>query len=122
MDETHSKLEQQLQQVQKEKTTAETHIDQTRIKENKQDWLEEDTKYFELEKRELLEYFRSGWQGEEANGFHHFLEDQQQEEATAWKKDLQLKKTHLEMEQQENKAQLHALETKQTTLQKEWRA
>ncbi|WP_270997351.1 ribonuclease P [Listeria seeligeri] len=122
MDATHNQLEQQLQQVQKEKTTAETHLDQTRIKQNKQDWLEEDTKHMEQEKWELLEYFRTGWLGEEVNGFHHFLEDQQLEEATAWKKDLQLKKAHLEMEQQENKAQLHALETKQTTLQKEWRA
>ncbi|MBC1484610.1 ribonuclease P [Listeria sp. FSL L7-1509] len=122
MDATYSKLEQHLQQVQKEKTTAETHIDQTRIKQNKQDWLEEDTKHFEQEKLELLEYLRTGWLGEEANGFHRFLEDQQQEEAIAWKKDLHLKKAHLEMEQQENKAQLHALETKQTTLQKERRA
>ncbi|MBC1516061.1 ribonuclease P [Listeria immobilis] len=122
MDANYSKLEQQLQQVKKATTIVETHIDQTRIKQNKQDWLEEDTKHLEQEKWELLEYFRTGWLGEEANGFHHFLEDQQQEEATAWKKDLQLKKAHLEMEQQENKAQLHALEMEQTTLQKEWRA
>nr|WP_227662695.1 ribonuclease P [Listeria ivanovii]UCK61706.1 hypothetical protein pLIS48_00136c [Listeria ivanovii] len=122
MDANYSKLEQQLQQVKKATTTVETNIDQTRRKQNKQDWLEEDTKHLEQEKWELLEYFRTGWQGEEANGFHHFLEDQQQEEATAWKKDLHLKKNHLEMEQQENKTQLHALETKQTTLQKEWRA
>ncbi|MBK1963309.1 ribonuclease P [Listeria ivanovii] len=122
MDANHSKLEQQLQQVKKAQTKVENNMEQTRKKQNDQDWLEEDTKHLEQEKLELLDSLRTGWQGEEANGFHHFLEDQQQEEATAWKKDLQLKKAHLETEQQENKAQLHALETKQTTLQKEWRA
>ncbi|EKT6042426.1 ribonuclease P [Listeria monocytogenes] len=122
MDANHSKLEQQLQQVKKVQTKVENNMEQTRKKQNDQDWLEEDTKHLEQEKLELLDSLRTGWQGEEANGFHHFLEDQQQEEATAWKKDLQLKKAHLETEQQENKAQLHALETKQTTLQKEWRA
>ncbi|WP_270997354.1 ribonuclease P [Listeria seeligeri] len=122
MDATHSKLEQQLQQVKNAQTKVENNMEQTRKKQNDQEWLEEDSKHLEQEKLELLDSLRTGWQGEEANGFHHFLEDQQQEEATAWKKDLQLKKAHLETEQQENKAQLHALETKQTTLQKEWRA
>ncbi|MBM5605067.1 hypothetical protein [Listeria seeligeri] len=46
----------------------------------------------------------------------------QHEESQIWKKDLQAKRTHVETELQENKAQLHALETKQATLQKEWKA
>ncbi|EAE7087853.1 ribonuclease P, partial [Listeria monocytogenes] len=38
----------------------------------------------------------------------------------AWKKDLQDKRTDLNIELQENKNKLHTLETKQATLQKEW--
>ncbi|EKQ8839343.1 ribonuclease P, partial [Listeria monocytogenes] len=37
-----------------------------------------------------------------------------------WKKDLQDKRTDLNIELQENKNKLHTLETKQATLQKEW--
>ncbi|MBK2002887.1 ribonuclease P [Listeria ivanovii subsp. londoniensis] len=122
MDATHSKLEQQLQQVKKATTSVETNIDQTRRKQNEQDWLEEDSKHFEQEKLELLDHLRIGWQGEEASGFHRYLEEQQHEESNAWKQDLQTKRTDLATELQENKAQLHHLETKQATLQKEWRA
>ncbi|WP_270994874.1 ribonuclease P [Listeria seeligeri] len=122
MDTIHSQIEQQLQQVKKAKITIETTIDQTRRKQNEQDWLEEDNHHLEQEKLALLDFLRSGWQGEEASGFHRYLEDQQHEESQAWKKDLQAKRTHVETELQENKAQLHALETKQATLQKEWNA
>ncbi|HCJ4535827.1 TPA: ribonuclease P, partial [Listeria innocua] len=72
------------------------------------------------EKRMLLDFLRSGWQGEEASGFHRYLEEQQHEESVAWKKDLQDKRTDLDKELQENKNRLHALGTKQATLQKEW--
>ncbi|MBF2346133.1 ribonuclease P [Listeria seeligeri] len=119
MDATHSQIEQQLQQVKKAKITIETTIDQTRRKQNEQDWLEEDNHHLEQEKLTLLDFLRSGWQGEEASGFHRYLEDQQHEESQAWKKDLQAKRTDLETELQENKAQLQKLETKQATLQKE---
>ncbi|EAE8754442.1 ribonuclease P [Listeria monocytogenes] len=122
MDVNHSKLEQQLQQVKKATTTVETNIDQTRRKQNEQDWLEEDSKHFEQEKLELLDHLRIGWQGEEASGFHRYLEEQQHEESNAWKQDLKTKRTDLATELQENKAQLHHLETKQATLKKEWRA
>ncbi|MBF2460080.1 ribonuclease P [Listeria seeligeri] len=122
MDATHSQIEQQLQQARKEKITIETTIDQTRRKQNEQDWLEEDNYHLEQEKLALLDFLRSGWQGEEASGFHRYLEEKQREESQAWKKDLQAKRTDLETELQENKAQLHALETKQATLQKEWNA
>ncbi|EAD5741938.1 ribonuclease P, partial [Listeria monocytogenes] len=43
MDSAHSQLEQQLQQIKKAKLTAETNGDQTRRKQNEQDWLEEDS-------------------------------------------------------------------------------
>lgn len=122
MDATHNQLEQELQQVKKAKITIETNLDQSRRKQNEQDWLEEDSNHFEQEKLELLDHLRIGWQGEEANGFHRYLEEQQHEESQAWKKDLQDKRTDLETDFQENKARLHALETKQATLQKEWRA
>ncbi|PDE08576.1 ribonuclease P, partial [Listeria monocytogenes] len=46
--------------------------------------------------------------------------EQQHEESVAWKKDLQDKRTDLNIELQENKNKLHTLETKQATLQKEW--
>ncbi|EAG1544162.1 ribonuclease P, partial [Listeria monocytogenes] len=49
-----------------------------------------------------------------------YLEEQQHEESVAWKKDLQDKRTDLNIELQENKNKLHTLETKQATLQKEW--
>nr|WP_227662728.1 ribonuclease P [Listeria seeligeri] len=104
------------------KTTIETNMDQSRRKLNEQDWLEEDNNHLEKEKLVLLDSLRSGWQGEEARGFHRYLEEQQHEEFQAWKKDLQDKRTHLDTELQENKAQLHTLETKQATLQKEWKA
>lgn len=100
--------------------TAETNVDQTRRKQNEQDWLEEDSHQLTQEKLVLLDFLRSGWQGEEASGFHHYLEAQQYEEAQAWMKDLQDKRADLEKELQEVKAKLHALETKQATLQKEW--
>ncbi|EAD7580689.1 ribonuclease P [Listeria monocytogenes] len=120
MDSAHSQLEQQLQQIKKAKITAETNVDQTRRKQNEQDWLEEDSNQLTHEKLALLDFLRSGWQGEEASGFHRYLEEQQQEESGAWRKDLQDKRTDLDTELQENKARLHALETKQATLQKEW--
>ncbi|MBC1727265.1 ribonuclease P [Listeria seeligeri] len=122
MDATHSQIEQSLQQVKKAKITIETTIDQTRRKQNEQDWLEEDNHHLEQEKLALLDFLRSGWQGEEASGFHRYLEEKQHEESQTWKKDLQAKRTDLETELQENKAQLHALETKQASLQKEWNA
>ncbi|MBF2673070.1 ribonuclease P [Listeria seeligeri] len=122
MDATHSQIEQQLQQARKEKITIETTIDQTRRKQNEQDWLEEDNYHLEQEKLALLDFLRSGWQGEEASGFHRYLEEKQREESQAWKKDLQAKRTDLETELQENKAQLQKLEKKQATLQKEWNA
>ncbi|WP_207578235.1 ribonuclease P [Listeria seeligeri] len=122
MDATHNQLEQELHQVKMAKTTIETNMDQSRRKLNEQDWLEEDNNHLEKEKLVLLDSLRSGWQGEEARGFHRYLEEQQHEEFQAWKKDLQDKRTHLDTELQENKAQLHTLETKQATLQKEWKA
>ncbi|MBC1283720.1 ribonuclease P [Listeria welshimeri] len=120
MDSAHHQLEQQLQQIKKAKMTAETNVDQTRRKQNEQDWLEEDSHQLTQEKLVLLDFLRSGWQGEEASGFHRYLEAQQYEEAQAWMKDLQDKRADLEKELQEVKAKLHALETKQATLQKEW--
>ncbi|EKM3356326.1 ribonuclease P [Listeria monocytogenes] len=120
MDSAHSQLEQQLQQIKKAKITAESDVDQTRRKQNEQDWLEEDSNQLTQEKRVLLDFLRSGWQGEEANGFHRYLEEQQHEESQAWRRDLQDKRTDLDKELQENKDKLHTLETKQATLQKEW--
>ncbi|EAH1708956.1 ribonuclease P, partial [Listeria monocytogenes] len=80
MDSAHSKLEQQLQQIKKAKITAETNVNQTRRKQNEQDWLEEDSNQLTHEKLALLDFLRSGWQGEAASGFHRYLEEQQQEE------------------------------------------
>ncbi|HAB8811430.1 TPA_asm: ribonuclease P [Listeria monocytogenes] len=77
MDSAHSQLEQQLQQIKKAKITAETDVDQTRRKQNEQDWIEEDSNRLAQEKRALLDFLRSGWQGEEASGFHRYLEAQQ---------------------------------------------
>ncbi|WP_072217271.1 ribonuclease P [Listeria monocytogenes] len=120
MDSAHSQLEQQLQQIKKAKITAETDVDQTRRKQNEQDWLEEDSNQLTQEKRVLLDFLRSGWQGEEASGFHRYLEAQQHEKSHAWRRDLQDKRADLDTELQENKDKLHTLETKQATLQKEW--
>lgn len=120
MDSAHSQLEQQLQQISQAHRTMETQLDQTKRKQAEQEWLEEDSNRLAQEKRALLDFLRSGWQGEEASGFHRYLEAQQYEEAQAWMKDLQDKRADLEKELQEVKAKLHALETKQATLQKEW--
>ncbi|EAE0904847.1 ribonuclease P [Listeria monocytogenes] len=120
MDSAHRQLEQQLQQIKKAKIMAETDVDQTRRKQNEQDWLEEDSHQLTQEKLVLLDFLRSGWQGEEASGFHRFLEKQQHEESQAWRRDLQDKRSDLDTELQENKARLHTLESKQATLQKEW--
>ncbi|MGC7134788.1 ribonuclease P, partial [Listeria ivanovii] len=40
MDAAHSQIEQQLQQVKKAQTNIENHLEQTRRKQNEQDWLE----------------------------------------------------------------------------------
>ncbi|MBC6146351.1 ribonuclease P [Listeria welshimeri] len=120
MDSAHHQLEQQLQQISQAHRTMETQLDQTKRKQAEQEWLEEDSNRLAQEKRALLDFLRSGWQGEEASGFHRYLEAQQYEEAQAWMKDLQDKRADLERELQEVKAKLHALETKQATLQKEW--
>ncbi|MBF2446165.1 ribonuclease P [Listeria welshimeri] len=120
MDSAHHQLEQQLQQIIQAHRTMETQLDQTKRKQAEQEWLEEDSNRLAQEKRVLLDFLRSGWQGEEASGFHRYLEAQQYEEAQAWMKDLQDKRADLEKELQEVKAKLHALETKQATLQKEW--
>ncbi|MCD2252408.1 ribonuclease P [Listeria marthii] len=120
MDSAHSQLEQQLQQIKQAKLTAETDVDQTRRKQNEQEWLEEDSNRLEQEKLALLDFLRGGWQGEEAGSFHRYLEEQQYEESQAWRQDLQDKRTDLDTELQENKDRLHTLETKQATLQKEW--
>ncbi|MBC1519651.1 ribonuclease P [Listeria welshimeri] len=120
MDSAHHQLEQQLQQISQAHRTMETQLDQTKRKQAEQEWLEEDSNRLAKEKRALLDFLRSGWQGEEASGFHRYLEAQQYEEAQAWMKDLQDKRADLEKELQEVKAKLHALETKQVTLQKEW--
>ncbi|MBC2278311.1 ribonuclease P [Listeria welshimeri] len=120
MDSAHHQLEHQLQQISQAHRTMETQLDQTKRKQAEQEWLEEDSNRLAQEKRALLDFLRSGWQGEEASGFHRYLEAQQYEEAQAWMKDLQDKRADLEKELQEVKAKLHALETKQATLQKEW--
>lgn len=120
MDSAHHQLEQQLQQISQAHRTMETQLDQTKRKQAEQEWLEEDSNRLAQEKRALLDFLRSGWQGEEASGFHRYLEAQQYEEAQAWMKNLQDKRADLEKELQEVKAKLHALETKQATLQKEW--
>ncbi|MBC1965415.1 ribonuclease P [Listeria welshimeri] len=120
MDSAHHQLEQQLQQISQAHRTMETQLDQMKRKQAEQEWLEEDSNRLAQEKRALLDFLRSGWQGEEASGFHRYLEAQQYEEAQAWMKDLQDKRADLERELQEVKAKLHALETKQATLQKEW--
>ncbi|MBF2581332.1 ribonuclease P [Listeria welshimeri] len=120
MDSAHHQLEQQLQQISQAHRTMETQLDQMKRKQAEQEWLEEDSNRLAQEKRVLLDFLRSGWQGEEASGFHRYLEAQQYEEAQAWMKDLQDKRADLEKELQEVKAKLHALETKQATLQKEW--
>lgn len=57
MDSAHSQLEQQLQQIKKAKITAESDVDQTRRKQNEQDWLEEDSNQLTQEKRVLLDFY-----------------------------------------------------------------
>ncbi|MBC1703054.1 ribonuclease P, partial [Listeria welshimeri] len=108
MDSAHHQLEQQLQQISQAHRTMETQLDQTKRKQAEQEWLEEDSNRLAQEKRALLDFLRSGWQGEEASGFHRYLEAQQYEEAQAWMKDLQDKRADLEKELQEVKAKLHA--------------
>lgn len=120
MDSTHSQLEQQLQQVKKVQDVLQDNLGQTKRKQAEQEWLEEDSYQLECEKQGLLDFLRSGWQGEEANGFHHYLEEQQYEEAMAWRKDLSEKRVHLEEEVRTTRAEMHDLETKQASLRKEW--
>ncbi|EAO7445717.1 ribonuclease P, partial [Listeria monocytogenes] len=96
MDSTHSRLEQQLQQVKKVQDVLQDNLGQTKRKQVEQEWLEEDSHQLEMEKQGLLDFLRGGWQGEEANDFHRFLEEQQHEEAMAWRKDLSEKRVHLE--------------------------
>ncbi|EAF5052172.1 ribonuclease P [Listeria monocytogenes] len=120
MDSTHSQLEQQLQQVKKVQDVLQDNLGQTKRKQAEQEWLEEDSYQLECEKQGLLDFLRSGWQGEEANGFHHYLEEQQHEEAMAWRKDLSEKRVHLEEEVRTTRAEMHDLETKQASLRKEW--
>lgn len=72
-----------------------------------QEWLEEDSHQLEMEKQGLLDFLRGGWQGEEANGFHRYLEEQQHEEAMAWRKDLSEKRVHLEEEARTTRAEMH---------------
>ncbi|EAF3114821.1 ribonuclease P [Listeria monocytogenes] len=120
MDSTHSQLEQQLQQVKKAQDVLQDNLGQTKRKQAEQEWLEEDSHQLEMEKQGLLDFLRSGWQGEEANGFHHYLEEQQHEEAMAWRKDLSEKRVHLEEEVRTTRAEMHDLETKQASLRKEW--
>ncbi|MCB2468864.1 ribonuclease P, partial [Listeria monocytogenes] len=69
---------------------------QTKRKQGEQEWLEEDNPQLEMEKQGLLDFLRGGWQGEEANGFHRYLEDHQHAEAMAGRKDLSEKRVHLE--------------------------
>ncbi len=82
MDSAHSQLEQQLQQIKKAKITAETDADQTRRKQNEQDWLEEDSNQLTQEKLVLLDFLRSGWQSRRSQWFSsNYLEEQQHEES-----------------------------------------
>ncbi|EAE7959939.1 ribonuclease P [Listeria monocytogenes] len=120
MDSTHSQLEQQLQQVKKAQDVLQDNLGQTKRKQAEQEWLEEDSRQLEMEKQGLLDFLRGGWQGEEANGFHRYLEEQQHEEAMAWRKDLSEKRVHLEEEAQTTRAEMHDIETKQSSLRKEW--
>ncbi|HFJ2321027.1 TPA: ribonuclease P [Listeria innocua] len=120
MDSAHSQLEQQLQQVKKAQDVLQDNLRQTKRKQAEQEWLEEDSHQLECEKQGLLDFLRGGWQGEEANGFHRYLEEQQHEEVVAWRKDLLEKHVHLEEEVQTTRAEMYDLETKQTSLRKEW--
>ncbi|EQC2291783.1 TPA: ribonuclease P [Listeria innocua] len=120
MDSAHSQLEQQLQQVKKAQDVLQDNLRQTKRKQAEQEWLEEDSHQLECEKQGLLDFLRGGWQGEEANGFHRYLEEQQHEEVVAWRKDLLEKRVHLEEEVQTTRAEMYDLETKQTSLRKEW--
>ncbi|ECJ9746527.1 ribonuclease P [Listeria monocytogenes] len=120
MDSTHSQLEQQLQQVKKAQDVLQDNLGQTKRKQAEQEWLEEDSHRLEIEKQGLLDFLRSGWQGEEANGFHRYLEEQQHAEAMAWRKDLSEKRVHLEEEVRTTRAEMHDIETKQASLRKEW--
>ncbi|EAE2070289.1 ribonuclease P, partial [Listeria monocytogenes] len=69
MDSTHTRLEQQLQQVKKAQDVLQDNLGQTKRKQVEQEWLEEDSHQLEMEKQGLLDFLRGGWQGEEANGF-----------------------------------------------------
>ncbi|EHC6327532.1 ribonuclease P [Listeria monocytogenes] len=120
MDSTHSQLEQQLQQVKKAQDVLQDNLGQTKRKQAEQEWLEEDSHQLEMEKQGLLDFLRSGWQGEEANSFHRYLEEQQHAEAMAWRKDLSEKRVHLEEEVRTTRAEMHDIETKQASLRKEW--
>ncbi|MBC1985794.1 ribonuclease P [Listeria sp. FSL L7-0478] len=120
MDSTHSQLEQQLQQVKKAQDVLQDNLGQTKRKQAEQEWLEEDSHQLEMEKQGLLDFLRSGWQGEEANSFHRYLEEQQHAEAMAWRKDLSEKRVHLEEEARTTRAEMHDIETKQASLRKEW--
>ncbi|EJO7005753.1 ribonuclease P [Listeria monocytogenes] len=120
MDSTHSRLEQQLQQVKKAQDVLQDNLGQTKRKQVEQEWLEEDSHQLEMEKQGLLDFLRGGWQGEEADGFHRYLEEQQHEEAMAWRKDLSEKRVHLEEEVRTTRAEMHDIETKQASLRKEW--
>ncbi|WP_188001767.1 ribonuclease P [Listeria monocytogenes] len=120
MDSTNSRLEQQLQQVKKAQDVLQDNLGQTKRKQVEQEWLEEDSHQLEMEKQGLLDFLRGGWQGVEANGFHRFLEEQQREEAMAWRKDLSEKRVHLEEEVRTTRAEMHDIETKQASLRKEW--
>ncbi|MCD2224554.1 ribonuclease P [Listeria cossartiae] len=120
MDSTHSQLEQQLQQMKKAQDVLQDNLGQTKRKQAEQEWLEEDSHQLEMEKQGLLDFLRSGWQGEEANSFHSYLDEQQHEEAMVWRKDLSKKRVHLDEEVRMTRAEMHDLETKQASLRKEW--
>ncbi|EAC5027788.1 ribonuclease P, partial [Listeria monocytogenes] len=53
MDSTHSRLEQQLQQVKKAQDVLQDNLGQTKRKQVEQEWLEEDNHQLEMEKQGL---------------------------------------------------------------------
>lgn len=119
MDSVSEKRTQHLQTLKKQQIQVEETLQTLWKKQYEQEWQEADYDVMRTEQRALQELLHNGWQGDNAQAFHYYIEDVQEQEQRTWKKDIQTEADILKKEVSESKRKFIQLEEQQAQIRKE---
>ncbi len=119
MDVVNEKRTQALETYKKKSLKEEEKLQILLKKQYEKEWLDVDYQKITAEQIELQALLHEGWQGDTARGFQAYIEEVQELEQRAWKKELQAQADDLQEELGQVKGKLNQFEEQQARLRKE---